>query len=174
MDVGNRVRTLRKQANLTMKQLAEMAGISLTTMHRIETGQQSPSVAVLSLIAHNLGLPITNLLSAPFQGVQLLSHQDGVFVESVALKLRLMVPFGMIKDDISISSGRLQAGEIIKFHRNPGIEFSYVISGKCILHYDGEPYPLAPHDAVIFSGDKLHAVEVQEDIEFVAVFFRGG
>ena len=63
MDVGNRVRTLRKNAKLTMKQLADLVGVSNTTIHRIETGQQSPSVALLSLIAQNLGHPITRFLN---------------------------------------------------------------------------------------------------------------
>ncbi len=172
MDVGNRVRTLRKNAKLTMKQLADLVGVSNTTIHRIETGQQSPSVALLSLIAQNLGHPITRFLNEPTQDIHVLNHEDGVFVDSAGLQLRLLVPYGMVADEISISTGQLRKSDRIAFHRNKEVEFSYVTKGKCIFHYDGKPHPLGPKDAVLFSGKKLHAVEVLEDLEFLAVMFN--
>ena len=172
MNVGHRVRTLRKTAKLTMKELADQVGVSSTTIHRIETGQQSPSVALLSLIAQNLGHPITSFLDDPSPEVYLVNHEDGVFVDSAGLLLRLIVPFGMVSKEVSISSGQLKKGDRIAFHRNKGYEFSYITRGKCIFHYDGTPYPMSPKDAVVFSGKKRHAVEALEDTEFLAVMFN--
>ena len=33
------------------------------------------------------------------------NHEDGVFVDSAGLQLRLLVPYGMVADEISISVG---------------------------------------------------------------------
>jgi transcriptional regulator with XRE-family HTH domain len=52
--VGLRIRAVRKMSGLTLKQLAQKIHISPITLHRIETGKRSPSVAVLSEIAENL------------------------------------------------------------------------------------------------------------------------
>jgi len=43
-----------------MKELAKKVGVSTITIHRIEKGEVSPSVAVLSEIAHQLNYPITS------------------------------------------------------------------------------------------------------------------
>lgn len=172
MEVGSRVRALRKNAKLTMKQLADKVGVSNTTIHRIETGQQSPSVALLSQIAQNLGHPITSFLNDPSPEVHVVNHKDGVFVDSAGLLLRLIVPFGMVSEEVSISAGQLKKGDRIAFHRNKGYEFSYLTKGRCIFHYDGEPHPLGPKDSVVFSGQKRHAVEALEDTEFLAVMFN--
>ena len=155
-----------------MKQLADMVGVSNTTIHRIETGQQSPSVALLSQIGQILGHPITSFLNEPSPEVHFVSHEDGVFVDSAGLLLRLIVPFGMVSEEVSISAGKLKKGDWIAFHRNKGHEFSYLTKGSCIFHYDGKPHAMRPKDSIIFSGKKRHAVEALEDTEFLAVMFN--
>jgi len=45
-----------------MSQLAERVGVSYITIFRIETGKVSPSVVLLSEIAHSLGEPIKCVL----------------------------------------------------------------------------------------------------------------
>ena len=62
MKVGPRIREVRKRAGLTMRQLAEKLGVSYLTIQRIETDGTSPSVALLSDIAHHLNRPIISFL----------------------------------------------------------------------------------------------------------------
>ena len=45
-----------------MQQLADMVGVNYTTIYRVETGKVSPSVVLLSEIAHRLGRSIVSLL----------------------------------------------------------------------------------------------------------------
>jgi len=58
IDVGKRVREVRKHAGLTMKELAEKVGVSFLTIQGIETGKVSLSVALLSEIAYTLDYPL--------------------------------------------------------------------------------------------------------------------
>ena len=60
--LGRRIRDLRKDIGLTMQQLAEKVGVNYTTIYRVETGKVSPSVVLLSEIAHQLGHSIVTLL----------------------------------------------------------------------------------------------------------------
>ena len=57
------LKTERKAANLTQKQLAEKSGISFVTINRIEGGS-NPRVSVLNKIFAALGKELTFTLTA--------------------------------------------------------------------------------------------------------------
>lgn len=55
MEVGGRIKELRKKAGLTQQQLADKIGITYIQVGRYETGKSNPSADVLQKIADNLG-----------------------------------------------------------------------------------------------------------------------
>ena len=61
--VGTRIRFLRKQAGLTICQLAEMAGIDGGFINCIETGKKTPSLRTLEKIAKALNVPVVDIFS---------------------------------------------------------------------------------------------------------------
>ena len=172
MKIGNRIRDLRKKSGLTMKELAKRTGISYATIHRIETGALSPSVAVLSDIAHELGQPITSFFKKPSQKITVFKAKEQPVIESGGHSLRLVVPRGIINNHISVSLGTLEENATISPHSNSGHELSFVISGHCIFKYDNKEHPLKAGDAVFFSGDTVHSVEVTENTQFLAFYFK--
>ncbi|ALU39053.1 XRE family transcriptional regulator [Kocuria flava] len=54
--VGRAIRTARKEARLTQKDLADLVGISERTVRAIETGTGNPSLAAVAAAAGVLGL----------------------------------------------------------------------------------------------------------------------
>ncbi len=62
MDLGNAIKTLRKQKKITQKQLAELSEISTNALCSIETGQSFPSKATISKICSSLKIPESYLL----------------------------------------------------------------------------------------------------------------
>lgn len=56
--IGNLIKTRRKQFALTQPDLAEIAGISTNTIYQIERGQANPSFRVLDQLLDTLGLEI--------------------------------------------------------------------------------------------------------------------
>ncbi len=56
--IGTKIRAERQKSGFTLRELAERLGISLITLQRIETDKSSPSVALLSEIAHQLNRSI--------------------------------------------------------------------------------------------------------------------
>jgi transcriptional regulator with XRE-family HTH domain len=60
MQIGNRIREIRKNNGMSMKEMAQKVGVSYLTIQRIETGKVSPSVALLSEIAYHLRHPIAS------------------------------------------------------------------------------------------------------------------
>lgn len=55
MSIGNKIRELRLEYDLTLKELAARAGISLSYLSDIEKGRSNPSVDTLQNIADALG-----------------------------------------------------------------------------------------------------------------------
>lgn len=61
-DLGQRVKSLREQNNLTQKELAKSAGITRNYISSIETGRYSPSLETLQKIANALEVTVLNIL----------------------------------------------------------------------------------------------------------------
>ena len=54
--VGRTIRAARKEAGLTQRDLADLAGISERTVRAIETGTGNPALAAVAAAANVLGL----------------------------------------------------------------------------------------------------------------------
>lgn len=58
-DIGKQIKDRRDTLGITQPDLAEMAGISVNTLYKIETGQGNPTIKVLNKIAEILGMELT-------------------------------------------------------------------------------------------------------------------
>lgn len=61
-DIGQRIRVIRSQRNMTQEQLAEAVGVGTTHISHIETGNSTPSVQVLVDIINALDCSADDLL----------------------------------------------------------------------------------------------------------------
>jgi len=62
MTVGQRVREIRKQRGLTLKEVAEATGLSLTYLSDVERERTQPSLKTLQRIAGGLNVTTTDLM----------------------------------------------------------------------------------------------------------------
>ncbi len=170
--LGNKIRAIRKKRGLTMKQLAAEVGVAYLTISRVETGKVSPSVALLGEIAQCLGKSVVSFLDDEREDLVLIRGKNQPVVESEKLRLKLLVPQGIINDRISISLGTADPGEIIDRHKTIGHELAYIIRGKCDFIYDGVRHELHQGDVVYFNGNIDHSVKALKKLEFLAIYFR--
>ncbi len=56
--IGNSIKERRKGLRVTQTQLAELAGISVNTLYKIEKGQNNPTLETLTKIADVLGMEV--------------------------------------------------------------------------------------------------------------------
>jgi transcriptional regulator with XRE-family HTH domain len=59
VDVGERLRELRQERDMSMRALARASGLSANALSMIERGRTSPSVSTLYKLADAMGVPIT-------------------------------------------------------------------------------------------------------------------
>jgi transcriptional regulator with XRE-family HTH domain len=171
MQIGNRIREIRKNTGMSMKELAQKVGVSYLTIQRIETGEVSPSVAVLSEIAYCLKYPISSFFDKAM-GVRVIKSVDQAEIESSKLTIKLLIPKGVINDKIIVSLGRGEKGRCIDLHKNEGLEITYLIKGKSKFIYDGQIYEMDAGDIVYFDSGRPHAVEALKPIEFINFYLR--
>jgi transcriptional regulator with XRE-family HTH domain len=172
MEVGGRIRHIRKRLGISMKQLATKVGVSYLTIYRIETGKVSPSVAILTEIAFCLNYPLSSFLISDDKSIVHIRANEQPVIESHNLKLRLIAPRGVIDENISITVGKAEKGEVVSRHKNIGFELAYIIKGKCIFKQADKEYELNEGDLIYHDGQVPHSVVALEPFEFFGIHFR--
>ncbi|TVQ93495.1 MAG: transcriptional regulator [Bacteroidetes bacterium] len=56
--IGETIRNRRKELKITQPHLAELAGVSINTLYKLERGQGNPSLDVLNKLAEVLGMEL--------------------------------------------------------------------------------------------------------------------
>ncbi|MEO0678004.1 MAG: helix-turn-helix transcriptional regulator, partial [Pseudomonadota bacterium] len=68
LDLGQRVRELRKARDWTLEQAAGQAGLARSTLSKIENGQMSPTYEALKKLAVGLEISVPQLFTPPEKG----------------------------------------------------------------------------------------------------------
>lgn len=83
LNIGARIRFLRKQAGLTLNQLAEMADIDGGFINCIENGKKTPSLRTLVKIAGALNVSIVDIFSEQDFVKDVFDHQVSSQVRAI-------------------------------------------------------------------------------------------
>ena len=60
-----RLRDWRERRGLSTRELGDRAGVQFSTVHRIESGRMSPTVAMLEKLAKALGIDVRDFFPPP-------------------------------------------------------------------------------------------------------------
>lgn len=171
MNVGNKIRLARKRLGLNMKEFASQVGVSYLTLYRVETDKVSPSVALLSEIAHHLGEPIINFFDEE-RHITVVKAGTAPRVASGKMDLELLVPKGVINDKISVTLGKTQAGEFVSRHSHEGFELTYQLKGDALFKYGSDEFEIKEGDLLYFDAGVEHSVIALNHNEFLSIYFR--
>lgn len=141
--VGPRLRAVRQQRGVTLAELAEATGISVSTLSRLESGQRRATLQLLLPLARAHRVPLDDLVGAPATG-------------DPRVHLKPVTRHGMTWVPLTEMPGSLQAFKLVipgastpaepKPQSHEGFEWLYVLSGRLRL-------VLAEHDLVLGSGE---------------------
>ena len=167
--VGPRLRAIRTARSLTLTDLAESTGISLSTLSRLESGQRKPTLELLLPLARAFQVALDELVDAPSTGdprVRMPAVQRG----------------GMTLVPLTRRPGGLQAYKMImpvgypgrapEQQSHEGYEWAYVLSGQVRLWLGDDDVVLRPGEVVEFDTHVPHAFANPgtEPAELVALF----
>lgn len=61
IELGKKIRKARNEAGLSMIELAAKAGISINTLHRVETGKSKANKTTIRSIMNELGVTVEDI-----------------------------------------------------------------------------------------------------------------
>ena len=158
-EVGERLRQLREDRNLSMRSLATASGLSANALSMIERGKTSPSVSTLYKLADALGVPITT-----FFGEKSARHSV-IFTRA---EERSRVPFsrgvweglggekftGRVEPFMLTLESGVTSGPHTMVHS--GHEFVFCLRGQLEYVVEKESYLLAVGDSLLFAAQLSH------------------
>ncbi|MGH1414736.1 MAG: helix-turn-helix domain-containing protein [Pelagimonas sp.] len=166
LDLGLRVRDLRKERNWTLEQAAKQAGLARSTLSKIENGQMSPTYEALKKLAVGLEISVPQLFTQPQQekvngrmavnrlgegqGHATATYEHELLAETLTRKK--MLPY----------RARVRSRSMDEFDgwvRHDGEEFLYVLTGVVRLYTEFyEPIEMRRGDSAYYDATMGHNV----------------
>ena len=166
LNLGARVRELRKARNWTLEQAAQQAGLARSTLSKIENSQMSPTYEALRKLAVGLEISVPQLFTPPVKNQingrmastksgQGTAHPTTTYEHELlaeSLSKKKMLPY----------HARIRARSIEEFDgwvRHDGQEFLYVLTGVIKLFTEFyEPFEMRRGDSAYYDATMGHNV----------------
>ena len=166
LNLGARVRELRKARNWTLEQAAQQAGLARSTLSKIENSQMSPTYEALRKLAVGLEISVPQLFTPPVKNQingrmastksgQGTAHPTTTYEHELlaeSLSKKKMLPY----------NARIRARSIEEFDgwvRHDGEEFLYVLTGVVKLFTEFyEPLEMRRGDSAYYDATMGHNV----------------
>ena len=152
--VGPRLKQLRLRRNITLTELAEETGISVSTLSRLETGLRRPTLEQLLPLARAHGVTLDELVDAPPTGDPRINlrpvpgHGGGV-----------ILPLSRRPGGIQAYKFVLPAGDdaaVPELRTHEGYDWVYVLDGTLRLVLGEHDLLLSPGEAAEFDTRTPH------------------
>ncbi len=166
LDLGARVRELRKAKSWTLEQAANQAGLARSTLSKIENGQMSPTYEALKKLAVGLDISVPQLFTAPSKG-QVNGRMALTRSGEARRKLTVTYEHDMLSEGLSQKKmlpyrARIRARSMDDFDgwvRHDGEEFLYVLTGTIRLYTEFyEPVEMSRGDSAYYDAAMGHNV----------------
>ncbi len=166
LNLGERVRDLRKDRKWTLEQAAQKAGLARSTLSKIENGQMSPTYDALKKLAIGLEISFPQLFTPPqkdqINGRMVVTKSgDGVNHITTTYEHELLGE-SLTKKRMRPYRARIRARNIDEFGgwvRHDGEEFLYVLTGVVKLYTEFyEPVEMRRGDSAYYDASMGHNV----------------
>ena len=159
--IGAKIKTLRTQRKMTLKDLSEKTNLSIGFLSQLERGLTSIATDTLGSIADVFEVDLSYFFLKPRTKKRpiIRSYEKEVFNICTSgciqynlsndLKAKTMLPRFL---DILPNN----TDEDIQSYSHEGEEFIYVLEGTLTLFLDGEQYELYPGDSIHYNSSRNH------------------
>ena len=166
LNLGERVRDLRKARNWTLEQAAKQAGLARSTLSKIENGQMSPTYEALKKLATGLEISVPQLFTPPRRDqisgrLSVTKSGEGAHQATTTYEHELLGDT-LTKKQMLPYRARIRARSMEEFDgwvRHDGEEFLYVLTGVIRLYTEFyEPIEMRRGDSAYYDATMGHNV----------------
>ena len=166
LDLGQRVRELRKARGWTLDQAAGQAGLARSTLSKIENGQMSPTYEAVKKLAEGLKISVPQLFTpagkAQVSGRMSVTKSGTGQAHVTATYEHELLAGGLSRKEMLPYRARVRARAMEEFDgwvRHEGEEFLYVLTGVIRLYTEFyEPVELRRGDSAYYDATMGHNV----------------
>jgi transcriptional regulator with XRE-family HTH domain len=174
-DIGARVKHLREEKDLTLREVGRRSGVSVTQISEIERNLTAPTVPTLMKIIAALGADMSIFfepkksqcvsLVRKNERQQFIDRQNHVYLEALSNGIT------DTKLKVILAHPPPGAENIRGGYQHPGEELIYVIKGRIQVTIAGKPYILEQGDSIHFRGELRHTIKniTKKKVELISV-----
>lgn len=156
--IGDRLHELRTARGLSLRALAEQAGVSPTLLSQIERGITEPSLATLRRLATVFGESVASLFADP--------AAPSVWISRPGERTTLGAPHGQIRyERLTPGNGQLEVLHAIlapsevsseELWSHPSLECAYVVAGTLTVEVGRASYTVGAGESITLDSSQPH------------------
>lgn len=167
--IGREIRAHRRQKKMTVAELAQLTGISIGMVSKIENGNTSPSLSTLQTLSNALGVTLTSFFRRFEESRTAIHTKAGEGVEMERAGTRAGHQYNLLGHIGSNASGVMvepylitlnEESDIFPTFQHDGIEMLYMLEGEVSYRHGDHLYLLKPGDTLFFDADAPHGPEI--------------
>jgi transcriptional regulator with XRE-family HTH domain len=176
--IGRQVRHFRQQLDMTVVEVAKLAGLSPGMLSKIENGMTSPSLATLQALSRALNVPVTALFRKfeEQRDATFVRAGHGLLIERRGTRAghKYFLLGHSVHKTVSVEPYLIQLdeqSEVFPLFQHSGLEFLYMLKGEVIYRHGARTYRLRPGDSLFFDADAPHGPEelIKLPIRFLSI-----
>lgn len=170
--IGSKIKQLRTEKNLSLKELGSKAGCSASYLSMVENDQVDPSISRLKAVVEALGKTIIDLFPDAIQQNVVTRRSQRRRIEFPQSKTALepLIPIGNDRQLDARLAVVHPGGSSEGYYRHAGYEFGLVLQGTLELVIENVEYLLKEGDSFFFPSTKNHRFNNPSDDDTVVVW----
>ena len=173
--VGDRLRNIRKRRKLTLADVADRTGVSISTLSRLESGRRRPTLDLLVLMAAVYRVALEELVGAPLTGDPRIHLQPIRQADAVVVPLTGQdAPVQAVKMVLPVHHGDRRP---VMANPHGGYEWLYVLRGAIDLWLSDTSTRVRAGEAAEFDTRQPHGFKnasAKQAAEVLSLFSREG
>lgn len=162
-NLGQRIRQIRKEKNITLVEIAKKTGVAQATLSRIETGVMMGTVESHEKIAEALGIGLAELYTGVDKRYEQITHQKEAARKTTLhtknVKLELLTQEGSKKKILPLLLTLQGSSQTQRESQDRGVEkFLYVLEGTILIKVDQDEFELTPGETLYFDASLNHQI----------------
>jgi len=163
--IGREVREFRHQRGMTVADLAQVTGLSVGMLSKIENGVTSASLTTLQALSAALSVPVTAFFRRFEERREAVHVKAGEAVEIERAGTRAGHQYKLLGHLGANSSGVMvepylitltAESDIFPTFQHDGVELLYVLEGEVGYRHGDQSFHLRPGDSLFFDADAPH------------------
>ena len=172
MDIGKKLKDLRKKQGLTQEELADRSELSKGFISQLERDMTSPSIASLEDILQCLGTTISEFFQEEKEEEQIVFTEEDYFIKEDTQDgslIRWIIPNAQKNMMEPIHLILEAGGTTCPDNPHEGEEFGYVIKGSVDIHLGDRVCKAGSGESFYYTSDSLHYLSSKGGAELIWV-----